>query len=66
MRKIFTFMNKKLPRKDGDLKKLVTFVTDRAGHDLRYVVDSAKLRMELNWVPNLRIQSYYETQYHGR
>lgn len=59
-------MNKKLPRKDEDSKKLVNFVINEAGHDLRYVIDSTKLRMELNWVPILQYQSYYETQYHGR
>ncbi len=35
----------------GDYKKLITFVKDRPGHDLRYAIDSSKIQNELNWKP---------------
>ncbi len=35
----------------GDYKKLITFVTDRPGHDLRYAIDATKIKNELNWQP---------------
>jgi dTDP-glucose 4,6-dehydratase len=46
-------MDKKLNRAPGDSEKLITFVTDRAGHDLRYAIDSSKLQRELGWKPSL-------------
>ena len=36
---------------DGDYKNLITFVTDRAGHDLRYAIDPGKIERELGWKP---------------
>ena len=53
-------MDKKLGRKEGDSAKLITFVKDRAGHDLRYAIDSAKLQQELNWVPSLQFEEGLE------
>ncbi len=49
-------MDQKLGREEGDSAKLITFVTDRAGHDLRYAIDSTKLQKELNWVPSLQFE----------
>jgi dTDP-glucose 4,6-dehydratase len=40
-------MDKKLGRAEGENEKLITFVKDRAGHDLRYAIDSTKLQNEL-------------------
>jgi dTDP-glucose 4,6-dehydratase len=40
-------MDKKLGRKIGDSEKLITYIVDRAGHDLRYAIDSSKLQKEL-------------------
>jgi dTDP-glucose 4,6-dehydratase len=37
---------------DGDYKKLISFVTDRPGHDYRYAVDASKIKNELNWAPS--------------
>ncbi|MES2651928.1 MAG: dTDP-glucose 4,6-dehydratase [Bacteroidota bacterium] len=51
-----SIMDKKLNRKEGESAKLITFVTDRAGHDLRYAIDSTKLQEELNWVPSLQFE----------
>lgn len=49
-------MDKKLGRPEGTSAGLITFVTDRAGHDLRYAIDSSKLQKELGWVPSLQFE----------
>ncbi len=43
-----------LGRPEGASEKLLTYVTDRAGHDLRYAIDSSKLKNELGWEPSLQ------------
>lgn len=47
-------------RPEGADADLITFVTDRAGHDLRYAIDSSKLRRELGWEPSLRFEEGIE------
>ncbi len=47
-------------RPEGTDVDLITFVTDRAGHDLRYAIDSSKLRRELGWEPSLRFEEGIE------
>ena len=37
---------------EGDYKNLITFVTDRLGHDFRYAIDASKIKNELGWEPN--------------
>lgn len=49
-------MNDKLKRPQGDSEKLITFVKDRAGHDLRYAIDSSKLQNGLGWKPSLQFE----------
>lgn len=49
-------MDEKLGRPAGDSAKLITYVTDRAGHDLRYAIDSTKLQQKLGWVPSLQFE----------
>jgi dTDP-glucose 4,6-dehydratase len=44
-------MDKKLNRPAGTSEKLISYVKDRPGHDLRYAVDSSKLQKELGWLP---------------
>ena len=44
-------VDKKLKRKLGTSEKLITFVKDRPGHDLRYAIDASKIERELGWVP---------------
>lgn len=53
-------MDKKLGRKEGESEKLITFVKDRAGHDMRYAIDSSKLQKELGWVPSLQFEEGLE------
>lgn len=48
--------DQKLNRPDGTSEKLITFVKDRAGHDLRYAIDSSKLQRELGWAPSLQFE----------
>jgi dTDP-glucose 4,6-dehydratase len=49
-------MDKKLARKEGESAQLITFVKDRAGHDLRYAIDSSKIQNELGWKPSLQFE----------
>jgi len=49
-------MDEKLGRADGTSEKLITFVKDRAGHDLRYAIDASKLQKELGWMPSLQFE----------
>ena len=49
-----------LGRKEGEDMDLITYVTDRAGHDLRYAIDSRKLQRELGWEPSLQFEEGIE------
>ena len=49
-------MDEKLGRPLGESEKLITYVTDRAGHDMRYAIDATKLKDELGWVPSLQFE----------
>ena len=49
-----------LGRPEGADMDLITFVTDRAGHDLRYAIDSTKLQQELGWEPSLQFEEGIE------
>jgi dTDP-glucose 4,6-dehydratase len=49
-------MDEKLGRPAGTSAELITYVTDRAGHDLRYAIDSTKLQQKLGWVPSLQFE----------
>lgn len=53
-------MDKKLNKPDGDSAKLITYVIDRAGHDLRYAIDSTKLTKDLGWEPSLQFEEGLE------
>lgn len=53
-------MDKKLDREPGTSEKLITYVKDRAGHDLRYAIDASKLQKELGWVPSLQFEEGLE------
>ena len=49
-------MDEKLGRTFGESRKLITFVKDRAGHDLRYAIDASKLKNDLGWEPSLQFE----------
>jgi dTDP-glucose 4,6-dehydratase len=53
-------MDWKLNRPKGTSANLITFVKDRAGHDLRYAIDSSKLKRELGWQPSLQFEAGLE------
>lgn len=53
-------MDKKLGRQEGESSQLITFVTDRAGHDLRYAIDASKVMNELGWEPSLQFEEGLE------
>jgi dTDP-glucose 4,6-dehydratase len=53
-------MDQKLNRPLGTSAGLITFVKDRAGHDLRYAIDSSKLQNELGWKPSLQFEEGLE------
>lgn len=53
-------MDSKLGREAGTSEKLITFVTDRAGHDLRYAIDSSKIARELGWKPTVTFEQGLE------
>ena len=48
--------DKKLGREEGSSTTLIEYVTDRAGHDMRYAIDAEKLQNELGWVPSLQFE----------
>ena len=60
IRKLCEVMDQKLNRKPGTSASLITFVQDRAGHDLRYAIDSTKLMTELGWKPSLKFEEGLE------
>ena len=47
-------------RQEGEDMNLITYVTDRAGHDMRYAIDSTKLQKELGWEPSLQFEEGIE------
>lgn len=56
IRTVDSFLN----REEGTSEKLITYVTDRAGHDFRYAIDSTKLKNELGWEPSLQFEEGIE------
>ncbi|TCK83375.1 dTDP-glucose 4,6-dehydratase [Albibacterium bauzanense] len=55
-----SIMDKKLNRQEGESASLITFVQDRAGHDLRYAIDSTKLQRDLGWKPSITFEEGLE------
>jgi dTDP-glucose 4,6-dehydratase len=58
--KLCEVMDKKLNRARGKSASLITFVKDRAGHDLRYAIDSSKIMKELGWKPTVNFEQGLE------
>lgn len=61
VRLLIRIVDRLLGRPEGASEKLITYVTDRAGHDLRYAIDSSKLKIELGWEPATRFEEGLET-----
>jgi dTDP-glucose 4,6-dehydratase len=53
---IIKVVDKQLGRQEGASDNLITYVTDRAGHDLRYAIDATKIKNELGWEPSLQFE----------
>ena len=60
IRVIIKTVDRLLGNPTGTSEKLITYVTDRAGHDLRYAIDSTKLKNELGWEPSLQFEEGIE------
>ncbi len=60
VRLLCRIMDQKLGRAEGTSEQLITYVTDRAGHDLRYAIDAHKLMNELGWQPSLQFEEGLE------
>jgi dTDP-glucose 4,6-dehydratase len=53
-------MDEKLGQEVGTSQKLITFVKDRPGHDLRYAIDASKIETELGWRPSVTFEQGLE------
>jgi dTDP-glucose 4,6-dehydratase len=53
-------MDEKLGRIEGESAKLITYVKDRPGHDLRYAIDASKINKELGWKPSVTFEEGLE------
>ncbi len=51
-----SLMDEKLGRAAGESEQLITYVTDRPGHDLRYAIDASKINTELGWQPSVTFE----------
>ena len=60
IKKLCEIMDKKLNRENGTSASLITYIKDRAGHDLRYAIDSNKIMNELDWKPSLQFEEGIE------
>ena len=60
VRVLCRILDKKLNRVEGESEQLITFVKDRAGHDLRYAIDASKIKRELGWEPSLQFEEGIE------
>ena len=60
VRLLVSITDRLLDRPRGASEKLITYVEDRAGHDVRYAIDSTKLKKELGWEPSLQFEEGLE------
>ena len=57
---MIALVDSQLGRPEGYSKRLITYVTDRPGHDYRYAIDSTKIQKELGWTPKTAFQKGLE------
>ncbi len=60
VKRLCNIMDIKLNRPSGTSEQLITFVTDRAGHDMRYAIDATKIKADLGWVPSITFEEGLE------
>lgn len=60
VKKLCDIMDKKLGQEIGTSQKLISFVKDRAGHDMRYAIDASKIENELGWKPSIKFEEGFE------
>jgi len=60
VRTLCAILDRKRPRAGGSYAELITFVTDRPGHDARYAIDPGRIRMELGWRPSVTVEEGLE------
>jgi dTDP-glucose 4,6-dehydratase len=60
VKKLCEIMDRKLGRTAGESEQLISYVTDRAGHDFRYAIDASKLMNELGWAPTVAFDEGFE------
>lgn len=60
IQKLCEIMDGKLGRSPGESAKLITYVKDRAGHDLRYAIDATKIKNKLGWEPTIKFTEGFE------
>jgi len=60
IKQLIQIMDQKLGRPEGTSLALISYVTDRAGHDLRYAIDATKLKMELGWEPKVKFTEGFD------
>lgn len=61
IKKLCEIMDRKLGRETGESEKLITYVKDRVGHDLRYAIDATKIKNELGWEPTIKFTEGFES-----
>lgn len=61
IQKLIEIVDLKLSRSAGESLKLITYVKDRAGHDLRYAIDATKIKEELGWEPTVKFTEGFES-----
>lgn len=60
IKQLIKIMDLKLGRAEGESLSLITYVTDRAGHDLRYAIDATKIKNDLGWEPKVKFIEGFE------
>lgn len=60
VKRLCNIMDQKLGRENGSSEKLITYVQDRAGHDMRYAIDASKIKRELGWEPSIEFDKGFE------